>query len=283
MHRLCARVLRCLATCTDAISVHASSIRHFFLTNLAHHALFRPILNASRNLSSGWPALFQDFEMHPYRSHTCAALRKSDVGATVRLSRLGPPRPRPWRLFCSSTFVITTALRRLLPIRTARIQDRRNGSRRVGHRIDRLGQGPYRRDRQQEYADRRIELYAKEIEVLSAAKELPLPVFGEPEYPEDVRLKYRFLDLRRETLHKNIVKRTQIIASMRAGMNSAVSRSIPHRSSRLPRRKVHATSWCRAAFILASSSPSAGTAAVQAASHGVAGFDRYFPDRSLLP
>jgi len=63
-----------------------------------------------------------------------------------------------------------------------------------------------------------IELYAQEIEVLSAAKELPLPVFGEPEYPEDVRLKYRFLDLRRETLHKNIVKRTQIIAAMRREM-----------------------------------------------------------------
>ncbi|MGO8658684.1 aspartate--tRNA ligase, partial [Rhizobium ruizarguesonis] len=56
-----------------------------------------------------------------------------------------------------------------------------------------------------------IELYAQEIEVLSAAKELPLPVFGEPDYPEDVRLKYRFLDLRRETLHRNIVKRTEVI------------------------------------------------------------------------
>jgi aspartyl-tRNA synthetase len=63
-----------------------------------------------------------------------------------------------------------------------------------------------------------IELYAQEIEVLGVAKELPLPVFGEPEYPEDVRLKYRFLDLRRETLHKNIVKRTQIIAAMRREM-----------------------------------------------------------------
>jgi aspartyl-tRNA synthetase len=52
-----------------------------------------------------------------------------------------------------------------------------------------------------------------EIEVLSEAKELPLPVFGEPDYPEDVRLKYRFLDLRRETLHKNIVTRTKVIAS----------------------------------------------------------------------
>jgi aspartyl-tRNA synthetase len=66
-----------------------------------------------------------------------------------------------------------------------------------------------------------IELYAQEIEVLSVAKELPLPVFGEPDYPEDIRLKYRFLDLRRETLHKNIVKRSQIIADMRARMNSA--------------------------------------------------------------
>ena len=59
----------------------------------------------------------------------------------------------------------------------------------------------------------------REIEVLSAAKELPLPVFGEPDYPEDIRLKYRFLDLRRETLHKNIVARTKIIAEMRKRMD----------------------------------------------------------------
>ena len=49
-----------------------------------------------------------------------------------------------------------------------------------------------------------IEIYVEEIEVLSKSEELPLPVFGEPDYPEDIRLKYRFLDLRRETLHKNI-------------------------------------------------------------------------------
>src|SRR5690606_35822464 len=47
-----------------------------------------------------------------------------------------------------------------------------------------------------------IEIHAQEIEVLSQASELPLPVFGEPDYPEDIRLKYRFLDLRRDTLHK---------------------------------------------------------------------------------
>src|SRR4029078_1319922 len=60
-----------------------------------------------------------------------------------------------------------------------------------------------------------MEIFAREIEVLSAAKELPLPVFGEPDYPEDIRLKYRFLDLRRETLHKNIVARAKIIAEIR--------------------------------------------------------------------
>lgn len=60
-----------------------------------------------------------------------------------------------------------------------------------------------------------IEVFASEIEILSKAEELPLPIFGEPDYPEDIRLKYRFLDLRRETLHKNILKRTQIIAHIR--------------------------------------------------------------------
>lgn len=66
-----------------------------------------------------------------------------------------------------------------------------------------------------------VEIFIREIEVLGAAKELPLPVFGEPDYPEDVRLRYRFIDLRRETLHSNIVKRTKIIAAMRREMNDA--------------------------------------------------------------
>jgi aspartyl-tRNA synthetase len=51
-----------------------------------------------------------------------------------------------------------------------------------------------------------VEVFIRELEVLSAAKELPLPVFGEQDYPEDVRLRYRFLDLRREKLHANIVR-----------------------------------------------------------------------------
>ncbi len=66
-----------------------------------------------------------------------------------------------------------------------------------------------------------VELFASEIEVLSAAKELPVPVFGEPDYPEDLRLQYRFLDLRRETLHANIMQRLAITASIRQRMTEA--------------------------------------------------------------
>ena len=63
-----------------------------------------------------------------------------------------------------------------------------------------------------------IEVYVDTLEILSEAEELPLPVFGEPDYPEDIRLKYRFLDLRRETLHGNIVLRSKIIQSIRNKM-----------------------------------------------------------------
>jgi len=66
-----------------------------------------------------------------------------------------------------------------------------------------------------------IEIRAVEAVVQSAAQELPLPVAGEQEYPEDVRLRYRFLDLRRETLHANIVKRTKVISDMRRRMEGA--------------------------------------------------------------
>src|ERR1700719_434411 len=63
-----------------------------------------------------------------------------------------------------------------------------------------------------------VELYVSEIEVLGPAAELPMPVFGEQEYPEDIRLKYRFLDLRREKLHRNIIRRGEIIDSIRRRM-----------------------------------------------------------------
>lgn len=159
--------------------------------------------------------------MHRYRSHTCAALRKSDVGSTVRLSGwVHRVRDHGGVLFIdlrdhygitqvvadpdSPAFKLAETVRGEWVIRIdglvkARTEDTVNKNMPTGE----------------------IELYAQEIEVLSAAKELPLPVFGEPDYPEDVRLKYRFLDLRRDTLHKNIVKRTQIISAMRTGMAEA--------------------------------------------------------------
>ncbi len=63
-----------------------------------------------------------------------------------------------------------------------------------------------------------IEVRVRSVEVLSEAAELPLPVFGEPDYPEDIRLRYRYLDLRRETLHRNIVLRSRVIDSIRRRM-----------------------------------------------------------------
>ncbi len=159
--------------------------------------------------------------MHRYRSHTCAALRKSDVGQNVRLSGwVHRVRDHGGLLFIdlrdhygltqivadpdSPAFKAAETVRGEWVIRVdgdvkARTAETVNPNLPTGE----------------------IEIFAREIEVLSAAKELPLPVFGEPDYPEDVRLKYRFLDLRRDTLHKNIVKRTQVIAAMRREMTAA--------------------------------------------------------------
>ena len=66
-----------------------------------------------------------------------------------------------------------------------------------------------------------IEISVDSVEVLSEAKELPMPVFGENDYPEEIRLKYRFLDIRREELHKNIVLRSSIISHIRKLMSDA--------------------------------------------------------------
>jgi aspartyl-tRNA synthetase len=64
----------------------------------------------------------------------------------------------------------------------------------------------------------KIEVSIQSLEILSNAKELPIPVFGEQDYPEDIRLKYRFLDLRREEMHKNIILRSKVISFIRSEM-----------------------------------------------------------------
>ncbi|OLP59966.1 aspartate--tRNA ligase [Xaviernesmea oryzae] len=159
--------------------------------------------------------------MHPYRSHTCAALRPSDVDANVRLSGwVHRVRDHGGVLFIDlrDHYGLTQVV--VDPDSPAfKTAEQVRGEWVI--RIDGRVKARTTETVNKAMPTGEIELYAQEIEVLSAAKELPLPVFGEPDYPEDVRLKYRFLDLRRETLHKNIVKRTQIIADMRNRMNAA--------------------------------------------------------------
>ncbi|MCC0026582.1 MAG: aspartate--tRNA ligase [Zhengella sp.] len=159
--------------------------------------------------------------MHRYRSHTCAALRQADTGSTVRLSGwVHRVRDHGGVLFIdlrdhfgitqvvadpdSPAFKVAETVRGEWVIRVdgtvkARAPEAVNPNLPTGA----------------------IEVFAAEIEVLSKAAELPLPVFGEPDYPEDIRLRYRFLDLRRETLHNNIMLRTRIIREMRRLMEDA--------------------------------------------------------------
>ncbi len=159
--------------------------------------------------------------MHAYRSHSCAQLSSSNVGETARLSGwVHRVRDHGGLLFIdlrdhygmtqvvadpdSPAFKTAEAVRGEWVIRVdgdvkARSADTVNPNLPTGE----------------------VEVFAQEIEVLSKASELPLPVFGEPDYPEDIRLKYRFLDLRRETLHANIMKRSAIIAKMRVEMAGA--------------------------------------------------------------
>ena len=159
--------------------------------------------------------------MHRYRSHTCGALRDSDIGATVRLSgwchRI---RDHGGVLFIdlrdhygltqvvadpdSKAFKLAETLRSEWVIRIDGKVRRRPG----GTENPDLPTG-------------QVEVYIDEIEVLGPAAELPMPVFGEQEYPEEIRLKYRFLDLRRENLHANIMLRGKIIDSIRRRMKES--------------------------------------------------------------
>ncbi len=159
--------------------------------------------------------------MHAYRSHTCAELNTSNVGETARLSGwVHRVRDHGGLLFID--------LRDHYGM-TQIVADPDSPAFRTAETV--RGEWVIRVDgkvkaRSDETVNRNlstggIEMFATDIEVLSKAGELPLPVFGEPDYPEDIRLKYRFLDLRRETLHANIMKRTKIIAKMREEMGNA--------------------------------------------------------------
>ncbi len=160
-------------------------------------------------------------KLHRYRSTTCGGLRQANVGQTARLSGwVHRVRDHGGVLFIdlrdhygitqvvadpdSPAFAAAEQLRSEWVVRIdGMVRDRLSGTSNAD-----LPTGD-------------IEIYVTEIEVLSAAKELPIPVFGEPDYPEDLRLQYRFLDLRRETLHANIMKRLAITASIRRRMSEA--------------------------------------------------------------
>jgi aspartyl-tRNA synthetase len=156
--------------------------------------------------------------MHRYRSHTCGALRESDIGQTVRLSgwchRI---RDHGGVLFIDlrDHYGLTQCV--VDPDSPAFKDAERLRSEwvvQVDGRVRRRPEGTAN----PELPTGEVELYVSEIEVLGPAGELPLPVFGEQEYPEDIRLKYRFLDLRREKLHQNIMTRGAIVDAMRKRM-----------------------------------------------------------------
>ena len=156
--------------------------------------------------------------MHIYRSHTCGALRASDAGSQTRLSGwIHRKRDHGGLLFIDlrDHYGLTQLVFDPSSPGFAKVERLRAES------VIRIDGKVVARDTATINANLPtgdVEVYVADVEVLSEAAELPLPVFGEPEYPEEIRLKNRFLDLRRETLHKNIVLRSRVIHSIRQRM-----------------------------------------------------------------
>ena len=156
--------------------------------------------------------------MHAYRSHTCADLNKAHVGDTVRLSGwVHRVRDHGGVLFIDlrDHYGITQVLADSDSPAFAGLEKLRaewvvSIDGRVKARDASLVNA--------KIPTGEIEVYATELRVLGEAGELPLPVFGEPDYPEETRLTYRFLDLRRETLHRNMILRSNVVRSIRNRM-----------------------------------------------------------------
>ena len=156
--------------------------------------------------------------MHRYRTHTCGALRAADIGSQVRLSgwchRI---RDHGGVLFIDlrdhygmTQCVIdpdSPAFRDAEKLRAEWVV-------RLDGKIRARPAGTENAD----LATGQVEMFVTEIEVLGAAAELPVQVFGDQPFPEETRLKYRFLDLRRESLHRNIMTRVAVIDSLRQRM-----------------------------------------------------------------
>ncbi len=156
--------------------------------------------------------------MHAYRTHSCAELRAADVGSTVRLSGwIHRKRDHGGVLFVDLrdhyglTQIVaragSEALRVLDSLRVESVVTV------TGDVVAREGGAVNAK-----LATGDIEVIASEVAVQSSAAELPMPVAGEADYPEDIRLRYRYLDLRREQMHRNIMLRSNVISSIRRRM-----------------------------------------------------------------
>ncbi|MFN6924760.1 MAG: aspartate--tRNA ligase [Tabrizicola sp.] len=156
--------------------------------------------------------------MHAYRSHTCAALNKAHVGETVRLSGwVHRVRDHGGVLFidlrdhygitqilCDGDSPAFAALEKVRAEWVIRV-DGRVKARDASLVNPKIPTGE-------------IEVYVTDMEVLGPADELPLPVFGDTEYPEETRLTYRFLDLRRDSMHQNMMLRSNVVRWLRNAM-----------------------------------------------------------------
>ena len=156
--------------------------------------------------------------MHAYRTHTCGQLRKADVGSSVRLSGwVNRRRDHGGLIFLDlrdhygvTQCVIEPDAAAFALVDTARSEWVLTLTGKVVARSAETVN--------KDLATGEVELRIEQASVQSKAQELPLPVFGDHDYPEETRLTYRFLDLRRERLHKNIMLRANVITSIRRRM-----------------------------------------------------------------
>ena len=156
--------------------------------------------------------------MHAYRTHDCSQLRASDVGTRVKLSGwVHRKRDHGGVLFVDlrDNFGLTQIVAKAgsQPLRILDALRAESVVTVTGEVVTRGAEAA-----NANLATGEIELVADEVVVQSSAQELPLPVAGEADYPEDIRLRYRYLDLRRERIHANILLRSKVIASIRRRM-----------------------------------------------------------------
>ena len=156
--------------------------------------------------------------MHIYRSHTCGALRLCDVGQTARISGwVHRKRDHGGLLFIDlrDNYGITQCVIEPNNDYFAAAEVVRPES------VIRIEGVVLARDEEtinRDLPTGQVEVRMEKLDLLSAAEELPLQVFGDQVYPEETRLRYRFLDLRRPAMHRNILLRSKIISSIRRRM-----------------------------------------------------------------